>query len=769
MCKLKSTGRRTMVVVFVILYSAIIVVVYDACRYPDYVQSRGGEREWRGHLPSEDADGHTSYSVSFDGRLMRVVTSNFSFHRRCMLKVGNRTYLATQRDVVVSTDRAPTNRYVCMEFVRRGDAVLQLRTSRLASRMDPHLCAENQLILDARPLVDRRRRWRSAAESDCQLAGGYDVHLYDRRRRLGVCDALDAKTRLEVACTDDIGSFHFRFRYDFCVPSGLGMRVDEVTRCAATWTTDDEVFTVLVARTDDDEDRLAAWCLRRPKRTFGRPFTAFLFRQLVCDDRPIAKLTNALMVDMRLSEDWGQSLCEDDYEGCAWDYPAVCSQTADCARTCSMCNDSVPANCQFRFPLYGRWRSPGGRASLLVDASSLVLTADDGSGRDRSTYYQCVEWHQNSRPSELSEFAQHAVDEHLVVTRPGSGCRPRYACVQLQYHALDVRQSPSVIHFRISASRPWPIYDRISCSSFRYVSLQSTTGEDGRQFTLMTSLPTNSTTGRNYVDCDAASLPVATRFIVEFENEHRRCFARIKPATKPAGVNGHFQFILSDCGEDEFVMDVRCLDRVTLSSGNSVLLVTELSPFFLGLDVDSVVCWLFTNASDRFYFLSSSDCDPLTSLERLRRRMIRPIAVFVDELTITSTTVAATASVSVSTSLTAAKNSDVPDAKYNSSDDADRLMPANNSTSMSATATPTSRQQSHGISLATPHHSTAQQSSIPVDDEDGSKGHNDRSHAGRASLAHVTNAAAAGPAARTVDMLICIATSLLVKICVPSR
>jgi len=762
-----------MVIVFVVLYSAVAVLVHDACRYPDYVQS---PRDWRGHLPAA-ADGPATYSVSFSGRLMRVVAPGASFQRRCMLTVGNRTYLAAQRDVVVSADRAPRYRYVCMEFVRRGDAVLQLRTSRLASRMDPHLCAENQLFLDDRPLVDRGRRWRSADGSDCRLTGGYDVHLYDRRRRRGVCDALDAKTRLEVACADDdaaAGSFHFRFRYDFCVPSGLGMRIDEVTWCAATWTTDDDVFTVLVAPSDGDEDRLDAWCLRRPRRTFGRPFTAFLFRQLVCDDRPVANLTSAVMVDMQPSEDWGLSLCKDDYEGCAWDYPAVCARTADCARTCSVCNESVPASCRFRFALYGRWRSPHGRTSLRVNGSSLVLTSVDKTGRGRSTHYECVQWHRSSRSDGLLRFDDHAVDEHLVVTRPGNGCRPRYACVQLHYHTLsDVDRPPSVIHFRISASRPWPIYDRVDCASFRYVSAQSV--DDEQQFTLMTSLSSNSTTGRNYVDCVSASLPVSTRFVVRFKNDYRRCVAQIKPASEPAG---HFQLILGDCGDGDFVSDVRCLDRVTLSSENSVLLVTELSPFFFVVDADAVVCWLFTNISDAFYVLSTSDCDPLTSVDRLRRRIIRPVAVFVDALTITSSTVANTATFSVLTSPSTADTGDGLATVHGPSDDGPELynsvMPANNGTSVVATATPTSRQQRHGSWAATPsqtrHDATPRQLSVAVDVKDkldvGSRGHGDRgSHAGVTPLGHATDATTA----RTADTLICLATSLLLVICAPNR
>ena len=763
-------SKKAILIVYVIVYSAVVIVVVNACHYPDFVQSGGGERDWRGHL----LPGSTECSVSFDGRLMRVVATNVSFQRRCMLKVGNRTYLAAQREIIVTSDRAPQNLYLCMQFVRRSDAVLQLRTSRLASRMDPHLCAENQLILNDRPLVDRRYRWLSSvwSGSGCPLAGGYDIHLYDRRLRRGVCDALHAETRLEATCGGDNSLIHFRFRYDFCVPSGLRMGVDQVTRCAATWTTDNDLFTVLVASTAHSEDRLDAWCLRRPRRTFGRPFIAFLFTQLVCDRRPAAELADALMIDMRPSRDWESSLCEDDYEGCQWDYPAKCKRTADCARTCAMCNDTTPSSCFFSAPLIAHWRSPDGTTFLNVDVGSVMLTVVDTSGRAGSTEYDCVEWHRDPRFSDVSQFAYHRVDEHLLVTRPGNGCRPRYACVQLQYHTLtDDGQTPSVIHFRISASRPWPIYDGLDCSSFLHIGLQSSVGEADHRFALLTSSLTNSTRGRNYVSCVTASLPVTVRFVVEFENEHQRCFARIQPSPNPADVDLHFRLILDGCWNKNVTLDVRCLDRVTLGSERAALLVTELSPYVPSLDKDSLLCWLFTD-NDTVYLLSPADCDPLTSVTRLQSGVIHPFAVFVNALTLTSTTTAPSVLIAERNDITVYGPSDDISALYDSAaPDA-----ANNVTSQaidSATAIPTSpRQFASSVAMGnhTRHDSAPKQSSVVDAKNVGSRGHSDRSHAATSSYVHATNnAAAATTAVIAVDVFILIAPIIPVGICVRSR
>ena len=478
------------------------------------------------------------------------------------------------------------------------------------------------------------------------------------------------------------------------------------------------------------------------------------------------------MIDMQLSEDWGSSLCEDDYEGCAWDYPADCTRTADCARTCSICNDSTPTNCLFSAPLCGIWRSPNGATSLNVDGSAIMLTVVDERGRATSTQYECVDWLLDSRSNYSPNCTNHSVDEHLVVTRPGSGCRPRYACVQLLYDASDDGdQSPSVIHFHISASRPWPIYDRLDCSSFLYVSGQSSAIEDEQRFILLASVLTNLTHGRHYVDCGVSSLPVAVRFIVEFQFEHRRCFAHIERT--PEG-DRYFRLTLDDCWKKNVTFDVRCVDRLKLNSEGAVLLVTELSPYFHFLDEDSLFCWLFKD-SEMFYLLSSADCDPLTSLERLQRGVIRPIAVFVDALTVTSSTFAATTTISIASWPSLAENSSA--IEHDSNNDSVSLyysvapVAAINTTSLeniSTSVTSTSQGQldgSQAMTNQTLHDPAPEQTDV------GSRGHSDRSHAGISSFAHVTNVAAA--VARTaniaVDVFIFFAPSELIGIYAWSR
>lgn len=721
----------------------VVIVVHEACRYPDFVQSLSGGagRDWRGHLQQAgNAAGSQYYSVSFHGRLMRVTTSNHTFQRRCMLQVGNRTYLAAQRDVIVTTHQAPQHRYLCMEFLRRSDAVLQLRTSRFAFRLDPHLCSQSELILDPRPLVDRRH---SARGSDgCQLAGGYDMSLYDRRHHRGVCDALDAETRLEAACggsDDDEHLIHFRFRYDFCVPSGLSMRSDRVTRCAAEWVTDDDVFTVLVAASNNG-DHLDAWCLRRPRRTFGRPFTAFLFRRLVCDDRPVAELADALMVTMQRSEDWGRSLCEDDYEGCAWKDRADCTRTADCARSCAACNDSHPANCLFSVPLHGHWRSANGVTSLSVDGGSLDLTVVGGNSRARSTTrYECVDWQsQGSGSSDSQMFADHATDEQLVVTRPGNGCRPRYACVRFQYSNKDERY-PLVIHFSISSSQPWPIYGRLECASLR----QTTSVE---RYSLMLS---NSTRNRHYVDCVVSSLPLAVDFVVTFQHELlQRCIARIEQTVDDD--NGrYFRLMLYGCSSKNVTYDVRCLDRVQSSAEGSVHLVTEMSPpVFDSTDENfDVHCWLFMADGVTIYLLSSAACDPLTPLERLQSRAVHPVAVFVDALTITSSTSTTTTPTTASSLSVALENNTVLADYGASSDDsvsryysvAPRVVATSDATLLLAHAVSTSTTQRQRTSNKTRHREEEnlaprpRQSSV-VDTKDDSDDAVSRGQSGRVAM-----------------------------------
>ena len=208
------------------------------------------------------------------------------------------------------------------------------------------------------PLVDISRFFTSSAR--CPIHGGFNIRLYDRRLRYGVCDAYDGETRIESECgsssatsVSDVTATEglvFRFRYESCVPVGLRMSVTQRTLCAASWTAVDdgtsvggERTTFIVLRHDSLDQ---AWCFRYNWRPTVDEvpldqFSAYLFvGGLHCDVGHVG--TNATTIDyikIDLSRDTddlhhryqpqGQSignpslgfpdrLCIDDYEACSF-------------------------------------------------------------------------------------------------------------------------------------------------------------------------------------------------------------------------------------------------------------------------------------------------------------------------------------------------------------------------------------------------------------------------------------------------------------------
>ena len=302
------------------------------CSFPDYLQSRDGDRRWRSHLTSGGSEnaGCVWRDVLFVGDLweIRRVTSSdcpeavsatndanstsASYRCRCVTSFGHHRYIVRHDAVTVAdsaistgnTSRYDVTReqfggYACVEFVRRSTTVVQVRESKLTwstARFRETACNGGggvTLILDDWVLVDYGRAFFSSAEP-CPLAhGGFSTRIFDKLSRRGICDAFNDETRVESRCSaDEDDRIHFRFRYRECVPETLGMDVDQPAYCLASWTDGDAgLFAYTLLR---HHRRQRTWCLRYPAvavsrqsvSVFGQPrrsFTAYLFRDAFCD------------------------------------------------------------------------------------------------------------------------------------------------------------------------------------------------------------------------------------------------------------------------------------------------------------------------------------------------------------------------------------------------------------------------------------------------------------------------------------------------------
>jgi len=229
-----------------------------------------------------------------------------------------------------------------------------VRESPITWTPNSSLCHDTDLFTwNPWPLIDVSQFFTSLKR--CPIEGGYNIRLYDRRRRLGVCDAYDGETRIESECggwpttgsetaTDgrSTDGLVFRFRYDNCVPVGLGMRATERTLCAVSWTSEDkgESTTFVVLRHDSLE---RAWCFRFNSRSQpgvsvqADELSGLLFvGGLRCDVGQVGTNTTTIdyvRVDMSRDADdlhrryrhpanvtlgFPDYLCVDDYEACSF-------------------------------------------------------------------------------------------------------------------------------------------------------------------------------------------------------------------------------------------------------------------------------------------------------------------------------------------------------------------------------------------------------------------------------------------------------------------
>ena len=373
-------------------------------------------------------------------------------------------FLVQRVDVVASLPY-----YTCVQFVRRSSEVVQLRTTPLSGRQpDPVIChaAVDAWQLDPWILIDHAAivSGQSRLGVPCALHGGFGVRMYDRSGHQGACDSHRGEIRMEADCEHLAEGTHFYFRHTTCIPVGLYMYATQRTLCSANWAIGAYTFTLL------RHDRLSyAWILRFPTKPEDS-FTAYLLSDLVADPTDyIAKTTNYIRLDVvRDVPRPATSLCLDEHDDAcaAWRRPCTSGpQTAlACARTCGVCNATRPVVCSFPPELIGRWDGGGDDFSLAVEFQQTSLVMNPTSGSRLSTL-RCVRWQSPPLTSPTANRIRYISDK-MLVAEYSDGCQPRYVCARI------LRKSTSVMYFRLSAARVWPLTsspaDTIDCHAFIY-------------------------------------------------------------------------------------------------------------------------------------------------------------------------------------------------------------------------------------------------------------------------------------------------------------
>ena len=581
--------------------------------FSQYEADDGSRREWHSHITESGAIGGnyfnhvmlvygneiqiTNYRVTI-GPNLQSLSVTILIGRQ----VINNNYLVQVRR------KNETVKYACLQMFARSEHVIQLSQSTESDIEHPSLCHQN-FTLDNWPYVNIVNTFSRQVE--CPLQGGFNVHVYDKTSKTGLCHAYQGYTRIEVACHEDAG-MRFLFRDAECVPANISMTVNQHTFCMGSWIDGECEFVVL------RHDKMSRfWCLRLSKQNDNQ-YVGLLFRDLFCDDTVLPETDAYLRLDIsRDTLHVGGELCVDDFEYCriaqqpCIDSASLLTQT--CAKRCGLCSTTHPSTCSIPLNFHARWYDVSNRRRrVAADITEHVLNVVNQHP------LQCVNW------SNRSVAASPQFVELMFVAKADGGCKPRYSCVQLR------ATSPSVLRLKQSSTQMWPFPNsdarRIDCSGFGYA--QQTGGSMALQDSHFKTLI--AAAGLTYVDCE---LQRDWSFSVAWTTRHQRQPCRGSLTQAGLGTSSKKKLTLNGCDGEELEKIFACIASDMKSFSKEQLIITET------LDTDDrFICWFFPSPpSDVFYQLPVSDCGEvgLTS-RKLRLNTLNITATFTETLLTTS-------------------------------------------------------------------------------------------------------------------------------------
>ncbi|ELU13283.1 hypothetical protein CAPTEDRAFT_229145 [Capitella teleta] len=592
------------------------------CKFPDFMQSdtrSGSKRDWRTHL-MEGGRHHMTHNwevaYGFYGDSMRASVLGGSkakdapmpFSRQCIIEVTEGRYLVEHQDQEVADPRlfGQTMKYLCIEFVRHSDDVVQILESELVSYTSPKLCSDNRMRINPWMIINRANFF--SASVPCPLQGGFSTKIFDKMRNLDVCSAYEGSTRLESECMRGEGMF-FRFRHDICVPEDLQMDKQQRVHCMATW--QKERFTYSILRSDQSEQ---AWCFRFPTDNNGA-FQSYLFRDLRCETEEIPESTDRYL-RIAVVQDESRTLsdlCVDDYEACSyWNSPCIHAGSImqlTCAKRCGICSPQIPTTCSLPAALKGKWKEK------LPDATNHINLRDLHLDVDGLASFRCIQWYSRPYAHDATKY------EQMFVTTFENGCRPRYTCAQFSKH------SPSVLKYKLSQSEIWPWEGTtgvtVSCHPFKYKEDDMKLGSRFRSNYLKVFVADEE--NHAYVKC---KLPHRHIQFTAVQRNQLSCQGELNSLS-----SNYFQVTYANCSSMPAQQKFACMDSSSHGYFGDHLVVTDV----VNAEEQSHMCWLFSpDASSSFYLLELEFCHSAAK-DHIVSGLLDPLVTFKPVLSTTTT------------------------------------------------------------------------------------------------------------------------------------
>lgn len=549
------------------------------CVFPGYVQS-GPKQPWV--MPHPDGQ---RFQAHFSGSMMigthPPISKSVKYERSCEERLENDKFLVSHRE------HQKEIRYLCMQFVKRSDSVIQLKTSNYSRFMRSYICNDQKLELDHRPLVSIKHYFHHKVH--CAFQGGYNFHVYNPQGE-NICRQIFFPLRIESECEKGDG-MTFKFRNDHCVDRSWGIDAGfEKVRCLARWQQGKNTFIVI-----RKIDKLRVWCMRVTKDEGGRR-TAYLFFDFVCDPSEEVNLTDNY-IRLEMEKKIFTSTCEDESVHCTADVGLCDSKFGPhCPLKCGRCSYDDDLNtCQFLDTIRGDWLqlSASGNRKVSVRVSDMKI---QGVGN-----FRCIKLQ-----------AQEFLRREVLLQIFNNGCHPRYTCVDLE------KVAPSVVRYRLGHSVEWPLFHvdhqkQHICGNNRFFGVR----HHHKPHMKSSTIPMLSLVNRKQLRFVNCNLPRTIPDVVGFVDAewcggcltYNRYFS---PHT--------FTVSYANCTNLAPRLEYQCLASMQLKEYRGIITkTTGISKEFL--------CWIF-DGENRIFNVLGSDCDYVTA-ENLRLGFEEPSAEWI--------------------------------------------------------------------------------------------------------------------------------------------
>ncbi|XP_059177160.1 uncharacterized protein LOC131956645 [Physella acuta] len=408
------------ILVHLLMVTADLLVPSSAlCTFPEFM-TRKGANSWQGDYKEGN---HFAIFMPTEIKVREPTSmgQNLVYVRQCYSLQDEGKY------IVYEKNNGGTS-FFCMQFIPRGDTIVQFKVSRKSNNASTIDCEDSAMAYDNYPLV--RVGYNSSVT--CPFSGGYNIRAFYPNSS-DICTDIQL-IRLESECDKNSG-ITLNFRREECVPrdfvNGRVNRIHHLS-CVTHWTLGD--FTFIILQHKEYSNKF--FCLRT-KDPLNNIAEAHLFTKLVCETEPIMSVEHTPhFIELKLSKKIFSSTCEDDLDEChETSYYCDRPERVLCAQSCDLCKtESDIGSCTFGEQFRGRWIESSKFKDTEMEVQSYSMNISEPSE------YKCLDLDTDQKKH-----------QRVMVQLFSNGCYPRYVCLELE------KVTSSVMKYRMGRRLVWPL------------------------------------------------------------------------------------------------------------------------------------------------------------------------------------------------------------------------------------------------------------------------------------------------------------------------